>query len=212
MVLDSAATKQADAPAAKTKKQLQAEHAKDRICGAVVDCLDAYGYAETSINRVQERAGVSRGALTHHFPSKEEMMVETVERLLRPARPKSGVSRASSVEKDLLKLWARVVDTKEGRALVEILVAARTDKQLYARISPSLSNYNDAFAQEVVRLYESIDFGDADVAILWTICRVFLRGLHMQERFDGKPGRTQQIVKRFAEIMGPHMRARDGRP
>lgn len=209
MVLDEAATSRADVPAAKTKKQRQTEVAKHRICDAVVDCLDEFGYAETSINRVQARAGVSRGALTHHFPSKEEMMVETVERLLQPARPKSGVLKASSAEKDLLKLWARVVDTKEGRALVEILVAARTDKGLHARISPGLSRYNDGFNAEVVRLYESVDLDDGDVATLWTICRVFLRGLHMQERFDAKPGHTAKIMKRFAEIIGPHMRPRE---
>ena len=208
MVLNAAGIGPAEEPAAKSKKQLQAEAAKHRICDAVVDCLDELGYAETSINRVQERAGVSRGALTHHFPSKEEMMVETVERLLEPARPKTGVSRASSVERDLLKLWARVVDTKEGRALVEILVAARTDEGLYARIAPSLSHYNNAFGREVVRLYESVDRDDGDVATLWTICRVFLRGLHIQERFDAKPGQTAKLMKRFAELIGPHMRAR----
>ncbi len=209
MVLSSVAVAPEQAAEPKTKKQLQTEVAKTRICDAVVGCLDEFGYAETSINRVQERAGVSRGALTHHFPSKEAMMVETVERLLAPARPKSGVSRASSPQKDLIKLWARVVDTKEGRALVEILVAARTDRGLHARIAPSLTRYNDGLNAEVVRLYESVDLDDADVATLWTICRVFLRGLHMQERFDAKPGRTSKIMKRFAEIIGPHMRARE---
>lgn len=211
MVLSNVAQAPDEATAPRTKKQLQTEVAKARICDAVVECLDEFGYAETSINRVQQRAGVSRGALTHHFPSKEEMMVETVERLLAPARPKSGVSRASSPEKDLLKLWARVVDTKEGRALVEILVAARTDEGLQARIAPSLKRYNDGFNAEIVRLYSSVDLDDEDVATLWTICRVFLRGLHMQEQFDSKPGRISKIMKRFAQIIGPHMRAREVR-
>ena len=46
-----------------------------RIRVAVIECLDAVGYAGTSLHRIQERAGVSRGALTYHFASKEDLLV-----------------------------------------------------------------------------------------------------------------------------------------
>lgn len=216
----TAAQKENDAPAAPTKKQLQSEVARRKICEAVIDCLDELGYAETSINRVQERADVSRGALTHHFPSKEELMVATVVRLLEPVpgpagrtrtKPQSrlGGTRSGGIERDLIRLWDRVVDTKEGRALFEILVAARTDKQLHARISPKLSQYNDSFNREVLKLYRSDALDDDDVVALWTICRVFVRGLHIQERFEPKPGRTSKIMKRFAQLIAPHLSVRD---
>lgn len=221
MVLESPGAAEKDnAPQAQTKKQLQAELARHNICEAVIDCLDELGYAETSIKQVQERAGVSRGALTHHFPSKEELMVATVEQLLAPVRgpasrkrvkrsSKLGIGKAGGMEKDLIKLWERVVNTKEGRALVEILVAARTDERLHARISPGLSRYNDEFNREVLKLYRSDALDDKDVVTLWTICRVFVRGLHIQERFEPKPGRTSKIMKRFAQIIAPHLTVRE---
>ena len=206
-----------------TKKQAQTEVAKRKICAAVIACLDEHGYCETTINRVQEAAGVTRGALTHHFPSKEAMMVETVERLLEPAR--APVRRRSldgrragscgetdhtsrTAEADILGLWTHVVNTSEGRALVEILVAARTDKTLHFRIAPSLQTYHHDISEGVLALYKSVDRGDDDVAVLWSICRVFLRGLHMQERFETDPGATDRIMQRFAEIIGARMSVR----
>jgi len=221
MVLDPpGAAERDDAPHTQTKKQWRTERARHKICEAVIDCLDERGYAETSINRVQERAGVSRGALTHHFPSKEELMVATVEQLLAPVRgpagrkrakqsSKLGIGRAGGIEKDLVRLWERVVNTKEGRALVEILVAARTDERLPERIAPALSRYNDEFNREVLKLYQSDALDDEDVVTLWTICRIFVRGLHIQERFEPKPGRTSKIMKRFAQIIAPHLCVRD---
>jgi len=206
-----------EAGAAPTKKQVQTQVAKRRICAAVIACLDAYGYSETTINRVQEKAGVTRGALTHHFPSKEAMIVETVERLLDAARaPVRGSTRSAgrnegsgrTAEADILGLWTHVVNTPEGRALVEILVAARTDKALHARIAPSLRSYHLDINRGVLALYRSIDRDDDDVAILWSICRVFLRGLHMQERFETDPAATEIIMRRFAEIVGRQMAAR----
>lgn len=200
--------------AAPTKKQIQTETAKRKICAAVIACLDEYGYCETTINRVQETAGVTRGALTHHFPSKEAMMVETVERLLDAARsPVRGRGRSGNrsgrrrrtAEADILRLWKDVVDTPEGRALVEILVAARTDETLHLRIAPSLRTYHHDIGQGVLALYVSVDRDDDDVTLLWSICRVFLRGLHMQERFETDPGATDRIMQRFAEIIGEQM-------
>lgn len=207
--------------AAPTKKQVQTEVAKRKICAAVIACLDTHGYSETTINRVQEKAGVTRGALTHHFPSKEAMMVETVERLLEAARPPvrgrtrpgggiAGQAKAAgrTAEADILGLWHHVVNTPEGRALVEILVAARTDRTLHLRIAPSLRAYHHDINRGVLALYESVDRDDDDVAMLWSICRVFLRGLHMQERFETDPDATEKIMRRFAEIIGRQMAVR----
>ena len=45
------------------KQEQKRAIARNRICRAVTECLVEHGYADTSINRVVERAGVSKGAL-----------------------------------------------------------------------------------------------------------------------------------------------------
>ena len=46
-----------------------------RILDAAVACLVESGYAGTTTLTIQARAGVSRGRLLHHFPSKETLLV-----------------------------------------------------------------------------------------------------------------------------------------
>jgi AcrR family transcriptional regulator len=48
---------------------------------AAVDSLVELGFARTTTLEVQRRAGVSRGALLHHFPSKAELLVATIAHL-----------------------------------------------------------------------------------------------------------------------------------
>src|SRR3954451_12030550 len=48
---------------------------------ATIDCLIELGYAGTTTNEVQQRAGVSRGALTHHFASKAELLLAAMDLL-----------------------------------------------------------------------------------------------------------------------------------
>ena len=78
---------------------LRVARTRGKILDAVISSLDEVGYSECSINRVQTQAGVSRGALTHHFPSKEEMMVKTLEHLLEPVR---GTSIPGDQEANML--------------------------------------------------------------------------------------------------------------
>lgn len=197
-------------PAAPTRKEMQALATRKRIVRAVIDCLDELGYAETSINRIQERAGISRGALTHHFPSKEELMVVTAERLLRPTLvpQRSGPrgartpeQRRATIEADIVWMWERLVDTREGRALLEILIAARTDEALKARISQTFIGWNRAINDSLVANYLNLGMGDDEQREIWTMCRVFLRGLNTQNQFEPDEEMRRALVRRFAAMI-----------
>jgi AcrR family transcriptional regulator len=54
---------------------------RQRILDAAVQCLVEYGYAGASTLRIQELAGISRGGLLHHFPSRDELLVGAVQHL-----------------------------------------------------------------------------------------------------------------------------------
>ncbi len=45
---------------------------------AAIDCLVEYGYAKTTMRRIAERAGVTPGALQHHFASKAALLGELI--------------------------------------------------------------------------------------------------------------------------------------
>src|SRR5262245_1251771 len=49
-----------------------------KLLEATIECLYTLGYHRTSTVLVTERAGVSRGSLLHQFPTKVDLMVETV--------------------------------------------------------------------------------------------------------------------------------------
>ena len=52
---------------------------RERLLEATVDWLVERGWAGTSTTVVTQRAGVSRGAQLHHFPSKQDLVVAAVE-------------------------------------------------------------------------------------------------------------------------------------
>src|SRR3954468_6910820 len=53
-----------------------------RLLDATIECLDEYGYGAMSTNDVVRRARVSRGALSHHFPTKADLVRAAAQRLV----------------------------------------------------------------------------------------------------------------------------------
>jgi AcrR family transcriptional regulator len=68
----------ARAPRTQAQRRDEMRHA---LLEAAVDSLVELGFARTTTLEVQRRAGVSRGALLHHFPSKAELLVATIAHL-----------------------------------------------------------------------------------------------------------------------------------
>ncbi|MDR3453366.1 MAG: helix-turn-helix domain containing protein [Rhodoferax sp.] len=83
----------------KRARRTQAERTEDtrrRILDAAVDLLAQKGYAGFRTADVAEIAGVSRGAQTHHFPSKDDLVVAVVEHVFARAS-EQGRKRARRV-------------------------------------------------------------------------------------------------------------------
>lgn len=108
---------------------------REALFAATIDCLVELGYARTTTREVAQRAGVSRGAQTHHFPTKTDLVVGAVEHLFgEQARAYRTAFEALPAESRTLDqavglLW-EIVRGPSYAAVLELTVAARTEPEL----------------------------------------------------------------------------------
>lgn len=137
-------TMHAAAPRAAPARRTQAERragTRAALVGATVDCLVQRGYAGTTTAEVQQRAGVSRGALTHHFSCKAELLLAAVDALYdqMTARVVAGAADLPAGPARLRPALALLWSTYEGplfAAAMELWTAARTDASVRAALLP----------------------------------------------------------------------------
>ncbi len=103
---------------------------------ATVGLLAERGYAGTSTRLAAERAGVSLGALQHHFRTKAELSVESLRYASR--RLAREFVAAATADGDTIERFAAILDRlfvvfrgTTFAAAVEIHLAARTDPDLH---------------------------------------------------------------------------------
>ena len=109
------------------------------LLDAAIDCLVERGYAATTTIETARRAGVSRGAQLHHFPTKAQLLATAVEHLFDRRRAEFADAfaaidpRADRLDAALDLLWSMF----QGPVFVawtELWVAARTDPELAATV------------------------------------------------------------------------------
>ena len=190
------------------RKKQQGEMTRRSILEATVECLDMLGYAETSLSKILDRLSVSRGALLHHFPSKEDLIVATIDWLLGRVAKEPEVSTTPkaplNLENSLLWYWERLVDTPEGRAFLEVLMATRTDQPLADRVSEKLRAWNDRIDAAMLHTYGNTASKDEDIILIWTIWRSFVRGLIIQKQFGSSREQNAKAIKMFATLIEPY--------
>ena len=121
------------------RQPLQARSVATRMAllDATVDGLCRSGYCDLTTNDIARRAGVSRGALLHHFPSKADLVGAAVEHVLRRRLDQFTQALATlSPSADIVDaaidaVWS-MFDGQAFVAWAELWVAARTDPALSA--------------------------------------------------------------------------------
>ncbi len=73
----------------------RSEGTQQRILNAAIELLYNEGYVAATTHKIAERAGVSRGAMLHHFPSKDDLMLAVV----RAAHERDSISLRAGLAK-----------------------------------------------------------------------------------------------------------------
>ena len=130
------------------------------VLDATVASLVEDGYAATTISRIQERAGVARGTLLHHFPNRATLLVAVVEDVAtrRLAVLEHGAAgRAGGSWDDAVDLVWADLQSPVFLAVLELWVAARTDDDLRAALVPIERTVFDTVHRAVSALVDDDD-------------------------------------------------------
>lgn len=110
---------------------------KSRLLDATIECLTELGYAGLTTTEVARRAGVSRGAQVHHFPTKADLVVAAVghlfvRRLDEFRKAFADAPHGSDRLDEAIDLLWSMYSGPAFASWLELWVAARTDLSLQA--------------------------------------------------------------------------------
>ena len=192
------------------KRRTQEERStetKKRLLEATIDCLNELGYNKSGTVEIARRAGVSRGALMHHFPSKHDLIVATAEyhwnRIAEEVRNLAMTMHGGQLSLDAFidGIWNKVFLIRGSSATIEMIIAARTDSKLRRELVPMLnrlySNYDEIWSQ----FFHNSGVSPERIEMLFDLTIELLRGMTLQRVLKDEPEYYQKFLDSWKTII-----------
>jgi AcrR family transcriptional regulator len=167
------------------------ERTQRKLLDATIEGLTKVGYAQLSTNKVVRKAGVSRGALVHHFPTKADLAVAALDRWLTDRLVEFEAAfavlkpeeRRDDVAIDIL--W-EMFEGPTFAVWLELVVAARTDPKLRKKLVDVDERFS-AGVREVFGRTLGVDNADFDPEVALDFAFTLLTGAATGRFLEG-PG------------------------
>lgn len=177
-----------------------------RLLEAAVQCLAQVGWSGSTVAVVAERAGVTRGAAQHHFPTREDLFTAAVEYMaaerLQAVRaaadrlPPDGAGRTEAIVSMLVELYTGPL----FRAALHLWVAAATEEPLRTRIT-ALENRVGREAHRAAVEFLGADESAAGVRETVQATLDMARGLGLADLLTDDSARRAGVVHQWSRIL-----------
>jgi len=191
----------------RTQQERTAE-TREALLDATIDCLAEVGYAGTTTRLVAERAGVSRGAQTHHYPTKTELVTAAIGHLFdrQAAHFREAFTAQPPGERTLDHavdiLWG-IVSGPAYAAVLEVTVAGRTDPELRVVVHAMATVLESTVLDIQREFFPEVD-DDGLARTIVDLAFTLMQGAAISTYGGyGDPERTIRLVRGVAALVTP---------
>lgn len=184
----------------RTQEQRTAE-TRTALFEAAVRAISRLGYTRASNAEIADEAGISRGAITHHFSTRAVFIAEVVRWVFeqeviayRELQRDWGVGSRVS---DWPRISWEVLSRPSGVAVLEIFVASRSDPELAALIKPAQTAIEELAATAFLERLGAKQHDTAAIRlVVWA-----MRGLSLGREFIEDPEQIREAVDLLAKLL-----------
>ncbi|MFC5508637.1 TetR/AcrR family transcriptional regulator [Bosea massiliensis] len=191
---------------AKRRKQVRSVVTREKLIGAALEEIHAVGLQAVTTKQIAHRAEVSRGALLHHFSTREEIVQAAMEDFLNEMterlRSKTAELRSASISSDAIIdfLWPIF----SGRFLhlsLELVVSARTDAPFRDQMIPIVQKFHHAMDEIWDEFCAAESRTSAEIRMILNLTICLLRGMGVQTVLRNDRDYYAQMIEAWKALL-----------
>lgn len=182
---------------------------RERLLDATIECLVDLGWSGTSTTEVVRRAGVSRGAQVHHYPTKEDLVLAAVEHLVdrRVDEYRAAFDQMAPGERTVGAAFDLLWSTYQGdtsAAWIEFAVAARTDPALHARFTELARHVQRTTLDIFIGMFPETDADREFARVGLAFAFSMLDGMALARLSGAEPHQLDEVREIFNLVTAPY--------
>lgn len=189
-----------------TLQSLKSAQTRARLIEATIRCIVKVGYANTTTPQIASEAGLSRGAMLHHFENGAALIkaaiVELHEKRLRAFR------RAAETEQHdpatLVRAYWRQLQKPAFIAFHELALAARTHADLARILHPLQAEFRERYMEMAFALFPEWHNDRKRFDLAMTLSQTLLEGLAINVQTGAV---EQEMVEPMLKLLEDQIRS-----
>jgi AcrR family transcriptional regulator len=200
----------------KTQQQRRAEM-RARLIEATLTCLEKWGYHGSSLARILDAAGVSRGAWRHYFATKNDLVAAAAEYALkRTVTATLALSHNLPPQPQDLDylfdfIWENFYTGRHRAVWLEFNVACRTETSLRQRLTPVLEEFHAEIEKAWEEHFATTAQTNVPVAAFIALTINALRGMAVQSIIQDDQAYYKKLRSYWISIMAPLIKRKEKR-
>lgn len=198
-------TKEANA-GSPTLQSLKSAQTRARLIEATIRCIVKFGYANTTTPQIASEAGLSRGAMLHHFENGAALIkaaiVELHEKRLRAFRRAAETDQHDPAT--LVRTYWRQIQKPAFIAFHELALAARTHSELARILLPLQAEFRQRYMETAFSLFPEWQGNRERFNLAMTLSQTLLEGLAI----NAQTGAVEQdMIEPMLKLLEDQIRA-----
>lgn len=189
---------------------------RERLVETTLETIYQVGLKKASTNDFSRGAGVSRGALLHHFPTRDDFSIAAAMETMLTEGTDEIREAAARVGRDELSLeefidflWCKF----SGRFFylsIEFINGARTDPALREKMLPVVKRFHETLDEIWMENYGFGEMGRNEARVLLNLTLCLLRGMGLQTVLKDDPEYFVTLLESWKRLL-PRIAADIGR-
>lgn len=184
----------ANKPAPRRAQQARSRETRRKIIRSAIHLLQTQGYQKTRLQDIAQGAGLTLGALQHHFGSRQVLMEQVVDEVMAPLANLTAGWPVQAHQQPLAErahnfvrsAWDNVYGTPRYIAAWSLFFGARKTA-LFARIEAHRARHDPIYNAHFVDTFPEIVQHHGQAELLAETIFAALRGLAIMQLFSEQP-------------------------
>ncbi len=196
-----------EAPDSSDGREVKGAAMRARLRAATEDLIAEVGVHAASAAAIALRCGVSRGAMLHHYPTRDDLIIDTAAHFWQRARD-SVAALAEDMRKgrtDVASFVGRLYeDVFRANALVtmlDLMVSGRSDTRIGEAVNQILTDLFEAYEALGVQAFQASGLPPERIHVVITLIVSTLRGLRIQDNIHSDEKRVREVLAMLVEAV-----------
>lgn len=190
--------------------QIKSEQTRERLLHAALELMQGEGHSQLSVHEVARAAGMTAGAVQHHFGSKAALMLEVITRVIAQLEedsdfwPPAHWSLKRRADRFVQQAWSQLYGQPRFAVAWSAYLAAREDALMVAHITERRSLLSARLHQSAMQSFPEMCRGPQARARVQFVLSA-LRGMGLQAPFAAPEAIAPQlqVLSRFIQSFQP---------